>query len=84
VSGSSFQNLLRRADTCRRTETDPIRRDWWGGYMRGLRRAQYGDSYGTAEQHEQWLALVGDVDPARDALGRGYRAGLTLTSRDPD
>lgn len=35
---SKFQSLMRRADTLRRTETDPIKSDWWAGYMRGLRR----------------------------------------------
>ena len=35
-----------------------------------LRRAD------TLRRHED--------DPSRAALGRGYRAGLTLTMRDPD
>lgn len=83
MSGSSFQNLLRRADTCRRIESDPYRTEWWGGYIRGLRRAHYGDGYGTERDHEIWLSLAGNSDRMRDARGRGYLAGLTLTMLDP-
>jgi len=83
VPSSSFQSLLRRADTCRRLEADSLRVDWWGGYMRGLRRAYYGDKYGSAAEHDLWLSLAGDLDLSRDARGRGYRAGLTLTFQEP-
>jgi len=75
---------MRRADTLRRIESDPLRSEWWGGYIRGLRRAHYGERYGTSEDHALWLSLVGSPDAARDARGRGYEAGLTLTMRDPE
>lgn len=81
---SSFQTLIRRADTCRRFEADPYRKEWWRGYMRGIRRAHHGERYGTEHDHELWLSFAGAPDPSRDALGRGYRAGLTLTMRDPE
>jgi len=51
--------------------------------MRGLRRAYYGDKYGSAAEHDLWLSLAGDLDLSRDARGRGYRAGLTLTFQEP-
>jgi len=79
-----FSSLMRRADTLRKTETDPAREGWWVGYMRGLRRAHHGDSFGSRAEHDLWLSAAESDDPSRAALGRGYRAGLTLTMRDPD
>ena len=29
-----FKSLMRRADTLQRIETEPIKSDWWTGYMR--------------------------------------------------
>lgn len=81
---SKFASLLRRADTLRRVEPDPIRAEWWAGYMRGLRRAHHGELFGTEAQHNLWLSASTSNDPMRAALGRGYRAGLTLEPRDPD
>ena len=81
---SNFQSLMRRADTLRRLETDPIRAEWYVGYVRGLRRAHHGENFGTASEHEMWFDAAGSSDPMRAALGRGYRAGLTLTMRDPE
>lgn len=91
---SNFASLMRRADNLRRGETDPERADWWTGYMRGLRRAHHGENFGTKSEHQMWLSL-GEITAGMDskqavhsasraALGRGYRAGLTLTMRDPD
>jgi hypothetical protein len=81
---STFASLLRRADTLRRVEPDPTRAEWWSGYMRGLRRAHHGERFGTQAEHELWMAAAGSDDQQRAALGRGYRAGLTLESRDPE
>lgn len=74
---------MRRADTLRRVESDPLRSEWWVGYMRGLRRAHHGERFGSQAEHEMWLAAADSTDPKRSALGQGYRAGLTLTMRDP-
>jgi hypothetical protein len=81
---TAFASLLRRADTLRRTESDPVREAWWTGYMRGLRRAHHGETFGTAAEHELWLSAADSDVPDRAALGRGYRVGLTLTICDPD
>lgn len=81
---SNFASLMRRADTLRRIDPDPVRSEWWTGYMRGLRRAHHGERFGTQTEHELWLSAIESSDPQRAALGRGYRAGLTLTMRDPD
>ena len=81
---SKFTTLMRRADTLRRIETDPIKSEWWAGYMRGLRRAHHGEKFGTQTEHELWLSAIDSPDESRAALGRGYRAGLTLQAYDPD
>lgn len=85
---SDFASLMRRADTLRRLEPDGVdgilRSEWWVGYTRGLRRAHHGERFGTQAEHELWLAASESSDQKRAALGRGYRAGLTLTMRDPD
>ena len=80
---SNFASLMRRADTLRRVESDPIRSDWWVGYMRGLRRTHHGENFGTLAEHQMWLATANSPDASRAALGLGYSAGLTLTMRDP-
>lgn len=90
---SAFITLMRRAEAMRRAETDPERAEWWVGYMQGLRRAHHGERFGTQSEHETWMAL-GVVtagmtsqqavhSASRAALGRGYRAGLTLEARNP-
>jgi len=81
---NQFQSLMRRADTLRRLDDDPANSSWWTGYMRGLRRAHHGVRFGTEAEHDLWLSASESADPCRAALGRGYRAGLTLELRDPD
>lgn len=80
---SAFASLMRRADTMRRIEDDPERESWFAGYMRGLRRAHHGERFGTQAEHELWLSAESSRDGKRAALGRGYRAGLTLQWHDP-
>lgn len=80
---SNFASLMRRADTLRRAESDPVRAEWWVGYMRGLRRAHHGERFGTTAEHELWLSAAQSDDPKRAALGSGYSAGLTLRAIDP-
>ena len=58
------------------------RPDYWTGYQRGLRRRYHGESFGTDEEHELWLSLKGDSDPARDERGRGYRDGYQESEGD--
>lgn len=80
---SNFSSLMRRADTLRRVESDPIREQWYRGYMRGLRRAHHGERFGTDEEHGLWLSAAESDRPMRAALGAGYKAGLLLTAADP-
>ncbi|HEY4691329.1 MAG TPA: hypothetical protein VIK33_18620 [Anaerolineae bacterium] len=81
---SAFASLMRRADTLRRLDSDHVHASWWTGYMRGLRRAHHGERFGSEAEHALWLSASESTDPMRAALGRGYRTGLTLESRDPD
>jgi hypothetical protein len=60
---------------------DPERADYWHGYRRGLRRARFGEQFGTAAEHQLWLMLADDTDVSRAARGRGYRDGLTVAAR---
>lgn len=80
---SNFTTLMRRADTLRRLEPDPLKSDWWAGYMRGLRRAHHGECFGTESEHQLWLNAITSTDPNRAALGHGYAAGLSLTACQP-
>lgn len=81
---SKFASLMRRADTLRRVEPDPVRAEWYAGYMRGLRRAHHGERFGTEAEHDLWLSAYESPDPMRAALGRGYRSGLTLEPHEPE
>jgi len=81
---SNFQSLMRRADTMRRIETNYLHEAWWTGYIKGLRRAHHGERFGTQAEHELFLSTSESTDPSRAALGRGYRAGLTLEPHNPD
>jgi hypothetical protein len=53
------------------------RQDYYEGYVRGLYRSYYGETFGTFEEHRRWLALLFDDDPAQAERGRGYRDGLS-------
>ena len=55
---------------------EPERADYWHGYRHGLRRVRFGEQFGTAAEHELWLALADDTDAFRAARGRGYRDAL--------
>lgn len=81
---TGFKSLMRRADHTRRTEIDDIKRDWWTGYIRGLRRAHHGENFGTAAEHDLYLSAIDSQSEQRIALGRGYRAGLTLEWSTPE
>jgi len=81
---SNFVSLLQRAQCLQKTDVDPGHSEWWHGYIRGLRRAYYGDAFGTEAEHELFMDAINSPDQSRVALGKGYRAGLTLTAREPD
>ena len=49
-------------------------KEYWRGYIRGLRRNYHGEDFGTLEEHKKWLSLIDDK--SRKELGRGYRDAL--------
>jgi len=59
VNKQQFDRLLRDAEINK--QGDP---DYWGGYIRGLRRAYHGAAFSTDAEHEKW------------AKHPGYMAGL--------
>ncbi len=77
MNEQKFRSEMRRAKTMQETEEYP-RNEYWVGYQRGLRRLHHGDNFGTAEEHEQWMALVDSDDESRKQRGRGYRDALAL------
>ena len=55
--------------------------NYWRGYTRGLRKAHH-ENFGSAALHNQWRALVNDIDWGRRELGKGYRDGIrTMTKK---
>ncbi len=75
---------MTRAGIMQRNEKDPVRAEWWEGYMLGLRRAHFGEDY-NVDRHDMLLTPMSKKkDPMLAAFGRGYRAGLTLQLRNPD
>ena len=73
----NFHSEKMLAVTMLGVETDPNKLNYWNGYLRGLRRAQFGDLFGTEAEHKLWLSLENDSDLSRRARGRGYQDGLS-------
>jgi hypothetical protein len=72
-----FKSAIRRAEAMRR-RAEPMMAEYWGGYIRGLRRAYHGENYGTAEAHASWLSAINSQNEARKQRGRGYADGLAF------
>jgi hypothetical protein len=49
---------------------------YWKGYMRGLRLAYHGKQFETQEEHNKWMAMIGDSDEVIREMGKGYRDGI--------
>jgi len=83
MTKTEFQSEMFRVETLRRLATEPLRGDYYAGYVRGLRRSYHGDIFGTAQEHELWTSLADDPDDeSRAARGRGYRDGLSFRRND--
>lgn len=73
-----FQELMLRADTLRGVSQAPEDTEFWGGYVRGLRRFYHAEAFGTDGEHKAWHGIPADEpDLVRRARGEGYRAGLS-------
>ena len=76
MSARTFRSELLKARTFRKLGDRP---EYWIGYERGLRRAAFGDRFGTEQEHELWLTFAADgVDRVRRERGQGYRDGLLV------
>ena len=67
-----FEHELTKAQTLYKYGKDE-EKDYWRGYMRGIRRRYHGEKFDTEDAHQQWLGFIND-DYHRE-VGRGYRAG---------
>lgn len=79
MNQSQFNREMMRARTMQKLDPDPLVGDYWIGYQRGLRRAFHGESYGTADEHETWLACLDAGDERRRRRGQGYSDGLNYS-----
>lgn len=78
MTEQKFKSEMRRAEALRQL-SDHMMAEYYAGYIRGLRRAYHGDSFGTEEDHRAWMA-AGDMDDEyRRQRGIGYRDGLAFS-----
>ncbi|QIR16624.1 hypothetical protein [Shewanella aestuarii] len=49
--------------------------DYSRGYKHGLRRCYHGESFGTEQEHDQYMQM-GITDEYRKEIGDGYRDGF--------
>ncbi len=75
---TNYKSLINAANALKSLASSPEEGEFWAGYLRGVRRAEHGEKFGTAEEHTLWLTLADDIDVFRRARGLGYRAGLNL------
>ena len=51
--------------------------EYWQGYRRGVRRAHFGEQFGTKAEHDLWSSMADEPgDSNRRERGRGYLDGL--------
>ncbi len=78
ISADVFNSQLSYAQTMKNMEPD---KQYWTGYMRGLRRGYYCDNFGTKAEHLSYMAAFNSIDPDRKQLGTGYRDGIRFCRR---
>jgi hypothetical protein len=76
MDARTFQRELLKAETM--SLLVPEQAEYWHGYRRGLRRAQFGERFGTEHEHDQWMAMSRSAEPVVAERGRGYRDGLAF------
>jgi hypothetical protein len=79
MTETEFRTLMSRAMKHTAGCDEPGAYDYYKGYARGLRRRYHGDSFGTTEEHNQFMAMK--EDPYRRHVGRGYSDGVS--GREP-
>ena len=76
MDAQTYQREIIRAETM--ALADPGNAHYWHGYLRGLRRAHFGERFGTQAEHEFWMTLIDSPEPLGAARGRGYRDALAF------
>ncbi|HNS91268.1 MAG TPA: hypothetical protein PLP82_03445 [Deltaproteobacteria bacterium] len=74
MTRKQFDHEMQEARSIR--QSDPDKADYFAGYIRGLRKAYRGGSFGVDKDHNLWMSLIFDADKKRHARGLGYRDGF--------
>jgi hypothetical protein len=82
MNKTTFQSEMRRAETLRTLTTVPKMREYYTGYIKGLRKAYHGEVFGDKKEHDLLLKAVHSRDEVRRQLGYGYNDALALSSRE--
>jgi len=69
-----FVQYVRQAKRLREDENQKL---YWSGYLWGLRRHYFGESFGTPEDHQKLLNdYRSDSDHGRQSIAKGYEKGF--------
>ena len=72
----NFKHEMGRAETMKLLTDDPLKVEYWIGYIRGLRRAYHGEAFGTDAEHHQYQKAIDSTDELRKHRGLGYRDAI--------
>ena len=79
MTRQAFEHEMTKAKTLAHLGDRP---EYWAGYQRGLRRRFHGETFGTLDEHKQWLALANDtMKPAGSAGWATERALGAINKR---
>jgi len=79
LNQEQFNSQMLYAQTQRDLGID--NKEYWTGYMRGLRRGFHGDNFGTPQEHQTYWEAFNSADPDRKQLGTGYRDGIRFNKK---
>ena len=73
-----FKAEMQRAHTMSNLEDNYLKKSYWKGYIRGLRRSYHGENFGTLKEHTLYWKCLYHESPDRQAIGKGYQDGLAF------
>jgi len=81
LKASLFDIELTKAEVMAGVE----RAAYWNGYIKGLKRRFHGETFGSRQEHEQWMADIQSEDGQTREHGQGYRDGYlgVVDFKDP-
>ena len=79
---TTFEGLMLKAETMYQREAENCY--YWKGYMRGLRRAHFGENIVPTEEHATLLNMANNTDECRQQIGKGYRDGLAALGKNAE